>query len=76
LAKYFTAYVCVVASGSQRHHAMAHVASHKKKKGVCIFSIRLECFKTANIAHIQVGCQILNVFALLKSLIRLHKLEV
>jgi hypothetical protein len=26
--KNFTAYVCVVASGSQRHPAMAHVASH------------------------------------------------
>jgi hypothetical protein len=25
----FTAYVCVVASGSQRHPATAHVASHK-----------------------------------------------
>ena len=29
LAKNFTAYVCVVASGSQCHPAMAHVASHK-----------------------------------------------
>jgi hypothetical protein len=26
--KNFTAYVCVVASGSQHHPAMAHVASH------------------------------------------------
>ena len=27
--KNFTAYVCVVASGGQRHPATAHVASHK-----------------------------------------------
>jgi hypothetical protein len=29
--KNFTTYVCVVASGSQRHPATAHVASHKRR---------------------------------------------
>jgi hypothetical protein len=29
--KNFTAYVCMVASGSQCHPAMAHVASHKRQ---------------------------------------------
>ena len=31
LAKNFTAYVCVMASGSQCHPATAHVASHKSQ---------------------------------------------
>jgi hypothetical protein len=37
LAKKFTAYVCLVASGNQCHPAMAHVASHRERilKGLC-----------------------------------------
>jgi hypothetical protein len=35
--KNFTAYVCMVASGSQRHPATAHVASHTQQKTLSVF---------------------------------------
>jgi hypothetical protein len=36
--KNFTAYVCMVASGSQHHPATAHVASHTVSHAPCILS--------------------------------------
>jgi hypothetical protein len=46
LAKNFTAFVCVVASDSQRHPATAHVASHSATLGkyflVIIITIKVK----------------------------------
>ena len=44
------------------------------KKTVQIFSVCLESFQTANIASLQTGCPIINVFALEETFLRVFKL--
>ena len=41
--KNFTAYVCMVASGSQRHPARAHVASHKQSTVYVTTQLDIHC---------------------------------